>query len=224
MRKPVLAAVVLSCTLVSAPVSAQVVVETYSAWNGVSGIIEFGLDQPGDTRTGAYGQTFTAPAQYLNSWSFWLAGWDAGPVQFTANVAEWTGSTLGALLWTSGTYSGPGGFDVFQEYNFQTGGVSLLTGGQQYIFFLDATGGTGSLEFGWFGNNVSQYAGGRYEFNNPDDHSLDWDTFLDGDLVFRAEFDRVPTETVPEPASMTLLATGLAGMAAARRRKAGRES
>lgn len=34
-----------------------------------------------------------------------------------------------------------------------------------------------------------------------------------------AQIRTVPTETVPEPATMTLLATGLAGMAAARRRR-----
>lgn len=34
-----------------------------------------------------------------------------------------------------------------------------------------------------------------------------------------AQIREVPTETVPEPATMTLLATGLAGMAAARRRR-----
>lgn len=44
----------------------------------------------------------------------------------------------------------------------------------------------------------------------------DWDF---NDEVFAFRVASTPLETVPEPATMTLLATGLAGMAAARRRR-----
>jgi hypothetical protein len=46
----------------------------------------------------------------------------------------------------------------------------------------------------------------------------DWD-FNDAVLSISWDKPSIPTETVPEPATMTLLATGLAGMAAARRRR-----
>jgi hypothetical protein len=39
------------------------------------------------------------------------------------------------------------------------------------------------------------------------------------DAVFAVEYADFPSETVPEPATMTLLATGMAGMAASRRRR-----
>ncbi len=67
----------------AAPVSAQVI-ETFSSWNGINALGEFGSGG-GD----AYGQAFTAPAEYLNSWTYWIQTSPPGlgaNVMFTANV------------------------------------------------------------------------------------------------------------------------------------------
>ena len=217
MRKRTFIGLAIALVALTGPANSQTVVETFTSWNGNTVVTPFGHSGATD----AYGQVFTAPAQYLNSWSFWLANNGGGDgVQFTANVGTWTGTQVGSVLWTSGLNLGTSSLARVQ-YTWNTGGVSLLTGGESYVFYLDAVGGSGSLGFGIIGSDV--YAGGYFEFNNDTDHFQDWNGgFPQYDLAFSAEFDRVPGgpgSTVPEPATMTLLATGLAGMVAARKRK-----
>ncbi|MES2124293.1 MAG: PEP-CTERM sorting domain-containing protein [Gemmatimonadota bacterium] len=209
-------ALVATVTLAGASsLSAQVTVDTYTGWNGTDYYFPLGVDG-----TDAYGQVFQAPAQYLNSWSFWLRENSGGANEtFTANVGTWTGSAVGSVLWTSGIFAGTSSAG-WQQYTFNTGGVSLLTGGESYIFFLDALTGPGTMGIG--ARYDAPYGGGNFVFQNGTDHTSDWDGLTGSDLAFIASFDRVPSggeEVVPEPATMTLLATGLFGMAGAARRK-----
>jgi hypothetical protein len=162
------------------------------------------------------GQTFQAPASMLTDFTFQLSYHSLGDglLPYTANVGTWTGSTVGSVLWTSATQVGPTTLGTpLLPYTFNTGGLGL-TAGTTYVAFLQALGGSmqGLFATGEFG----VYGGGETVYSLASGPSGDWYGLPSTDLAFVANFS---DDVVPEPATMTLLATGLAGMAAARRRK-----
>lgn len=193
-------------------------IDTTPSWDGSS------FTQPfGEPDTATYGQTFTVGTDnVLQSFSFWLGGFQDGSVDFAAYVMGWNGTNAtGPILYQSAQQTKSSN-SSFQEFAFNTGGINLNPG-QQYVAFLSASnffdGNPGTTGMGTIIPDGDVYDGGGFVFyNNGSNFNLltsdSWDSFSDrNDAAFKASFTPIPT-----PA----LLPGLLGMgvAAWRKRKA----
>lgn len=212
---------------VAGTAQAQTVIDTTPSWNGTDFISPFG-----EFNTATYGQTFTVGSDnVLNDFTFFLNDFDGQPdvVDFAAYVAEWDGfKATGPILYQSApqsTTNAPG----FEQFTFNTGGISL-TSGKQYVAFLSASnffdGTTGLAGLGATGFQ-SVYSGGDFVFyNNGSDFSLltqnTWDDVgggFFGDSAFKASFSPA-TASVPEPTTMLgILSIGAFGISSFNKRK-----
>lgn len=181
----------------SAP--AATLIDTTPAWDGSSFIFPFGLPN-----TATYGQTFAVGSDnVLDSYSFFVRQDTPDPILFSAYVTEWDGAkATGPILYQSGPQS-TSQQNVFQQFNFLTGGVSLSTG-SQYVAFINAsnfpTSGSGNLGFVF----ADPEPNGKFVFrNNGTDFSdltiSNWEDFIAGDLAFKASFSPRP---VPVPGAV----------------------
>lgn len=182
----------------------------------------------GKPNTQTYGQTFSALNGSLDSFSFWLSG-TSPTLNFQAYVFAWDPALLratGPALFTSSIMSAPSG-SGFLEVAVGTGSLAV-TPGDVYVAFLSSSGVAGSGSVVWEGSNGNTYADGAFVYINNGENTAAWTTSTwttnfggtSRDLRFAMEFsDGVPTEVVPEPVTMVLLGSGLAGLGAVRRRR-----
>lgn len=178
-----------------------------------------------------FGQTFTAPTNFLQTFSFWLG--DDAQVQGTLNapsllfqayVMEWDAANshaTGPVLYSSSVFGGP--TLASQRYDFLTTNLSVSSG-TQYVAFLSASASLSDIaptEAYAFMETTSlgTYTGGSLFFadNGSDLNALStdpWQSFgaPESQAHFSADFSRSPVSTVPEPSSLVLLVAGMSAL------------
>lgn len=182
-----------------------------------------------------FGQTFTAPVGFntLDQFSFWFGnGANGSQLYFRAHLAVFhpATNTAGPDIFQSALVYGTSS-NTLQHYVFNTGG-SAVTAGVQYFAYVDASeyvtnvGGRAFLGSDYV---ATPYAGGTFCYNNSingnagNAQTIGW-VCGKSDIGFTATFsqeaDIPPVTAAPEPATLTLLGSGIAAAALfARRRK-----
>jgi hypothetical protein len=153
----------------------------------------------GLTQNAARGQSFTAPLDlFLQTASLWMSTSSATtPLTFVGILQGWNNATK----------------QVTGPVLFQSAAQSITT----YAFFARILSGNGVM---YADDLVNSYAGGDAIADSPyGSGSPNFTTGYDGGFV--ATYTTTPPVTAtPEPASMALMATGIASVAGwARRRK-----
>lgn len=181
----------------------------------------------GEPAFATYGQTFKlnpGDDTNLDSVTFYLNDLsNPDNVDFTFYLYEWNGARItGSSLFTSGMLSTTGS-NGYETFTVDTGGVSLSTW-TNYAFFISASnffdnvGGTSSL-----GGSTDGYANGNFIYmSNGNNFGMlstsNWGQLSYIDIASTMNLSS-PLSQVPEPSTLLLLGSGLAGAGVLRRLK-----
>ena len=171
------------------------------------------------------GETFVTPAGFpvLDTFSLWFATGDP----FQGFVYQWNGTTpVGSALFASPVMTQSPVPQVPQQVTFNVGALALNPG-NQYVAFVQTANHGGGMEIGYLATSVpgggDTYASGTLVVGpslptNPVGGT--WTSFPnDDEFVATLSPAAPPVTSAPEPASLCLLGTGLAGIGVVARRR-----
>ncbi|GLC25660.1 PEP-CTERM sorting domain-containing protein [Roseisolibacter agri] len=202
----------------------------------LGGVNANGFGQLNPSQATLVGQTFVAP-QYtqLDRFSFFLGDSRSFALtSYNAFVAAYDGTTdmiSGPILWQSAARLGTASQSPVETVFEIDGGLSILPG-QRYIAFLgipslagsfNQLGGVAYRTTSTMGDGLSSRFSTAYPGTVDSYAAMRWSMPASSNFAFRATFSNgaAPVSTVPEPATVALLAGGLLGTAVvARRRRA----
>jgi hypothetical protein len=213
----ILGAVVVTLALALSPTASAHAVTIDTTGSDTGTIVQFGAP---DTAT--YGQTFTAPGSVLDSFSLFLRDrfTGSGSLDLRGYVAGWNGVMASSILYESSTRTMNAG-GALQQFDFSPD--LALTPGGQYVAFLSIANLPDQPESNFGMPRGNDQIPGEFVFINNGTNpaqwtSIPWEQDFAGqdDVWFKASFDLTPT---PEPTTLLLWGTAMAGLGVARRRR-----
>lgn len=181
------------------------------------------------------GQTFMAGGAYMNSFSFWFGpgfsfnyageGNPATGALLVPYIMAWDGSNAVGSALFQGAAVLVSGLSSYERYDFATGDLALDPG-TMYVAFVQAVDDgvhTGNVKVGRTGPGGSGGVATNVQGQPETELTEDWYLTNTGiGANFAADFSNVPVTATPEPATLMLLASGMAGLAGTRLRRKSR--